>query len=83
MPPDRRCVFGRISHDGNQKTPTKTLLRPNSRAVGSIAPTMISLIQAIPTVAADSNNAAWRTEAGDFSFLRHVGARKEIGMGDQ
>src|SRR6516225_7003253 len=34
------------------KTPTKTLLKPNSCAVGSIAPTSISLTQAMAAVAA-------------------------------
>ena len=38
------------------KTPTKTLLRPNLCAVGSIAPTRISLIQAIKAVAAASTS---------------------------
>src|SRR5262245_45500676 len=47
-------------------TPTKTLLRPNSCAVGSIAPTRISLTQATSTVAAASTVVALAVDHGGW-----------------
>ena len=69
------------------KTLTKTLLRPDSCAIGSIAPTRISLIQAIDTVAAASTAAA-RPESRWARALPPVlsgnrGSNEKRGMRDQ
>ncbi len=59
-------MLGRVPQ---AKTPTKTLLNPNSRAVGSIAATRISVIREMSAVVAASTNAAVRTHRARVPFI--------------
>jgi hypothetical protein len=77
------AAFPRIA---TTKTPTNTLLRPklrpNSCAVGSIAPTMISLIQAINAVAPASKRGTADRNLCVTPF-RLIESHEECRMGDE
>ena len=59
-------MLGGVAHDRHHEDADEGLAEAKFMAVGSIAPTMISLIQATPTVATASTDAARPTEAGSF-----------------
>ena len=65
---DRDCVLGRITHDRHDKDADKDAAETGLMRLGSIAPTMISLIHAIPAVAVASTNAARCTGRGRVRF---------------